>query len=42
MQKEFFPVQFDNMGSEMEFTDYRNDYKLISADGLEKFGYRVH
>jgi len=42
MQKEFFPVQLDNMGSDMEFIDYRDAEKLIQADGLVKFSYREH
>lgn len=42
MQQEFFPVQLENMGSNMEFIDYRDAEKLISADGLVHFSYREH
>lgn len=42
MQHEFFPVQLENIGSNMEIIDYRDAEKLIIADGLVKFSYREH
>jgi phosphoribosyl 1,2-cyclic phosphodiesterase len=42
MQKEFFPVQLENMGSDMQFIDYRDAEALLSAGGLVKFSYREH
>ena len=42
MQQQFFPVQLEDMGSNMEFIDHVNAKRLISGDGLVKFTFREH
>ena len=42
MQKQFFPVQLDDMGSSMEFLDKTNAERLLSGNGLVKFSFREH
>ncbi|MEO5946793.1 MAG: MBL fold metallo-hydrolase [Chitinophagaceae bacterium] len=42
MQKEYFPVQLESMGANLEFIDYRDAEPILSANGLVKFSYREH
>ncbi|TXD47204.1 MBL fold metallo-hydrolase [Polaribacter sp. IC073] len=42
MQKEFFPVQLENMGSDLQFINYKDAEALLSEDGLVTFSFREH
>lgn len=42
MQEQFFPVQLENMGSQMKFIDHRDTEKYINTDGLVTFSFREH
>ena len=42
MRKEFFPVQLENMGSDLNFIDYKDAEKMLLENGVTSFSYREH